>query len=142
MGLIARALEAAGIVTTGVSAARDITVAARMPRSVFVDFPHGHTTGKVGDAALTAEIVAAALALTASDEPEQLIDLPYRWSDTDEWKDDVFLPRRDSGGGEAEMVDDRTPRHESPQYQLDTDADAAAATHADQECLVCAGLDY
>ncbi len=141
MGLIARALEAAGIPTTSVSAARDITVAARVPRAVYVDFPHGHTTGKVGDPALSRSIVESALSLLADTEPEQLLDLPHQWAETDDWKDTVYLAQR-TGSGEKKMVDDRSPRVETPQYQLDTDADAAAASHEELDCLVCAGIDF
>jgi hypothetical protein len=142
VGLIARALEAAGIVTTSVSAARDITAAGRLPRAVFVDFPLGHTTGKVGAPDLTHAIVVAALELTRSDEAEQLVDLPLSWSDTDEWKDTVFRPVIDPLTGAQRPVDDRTPRHQSPQFQDDGDRVAAAATHAHLPCEVCSGVDY
>lgn len=141
MGLIARQLEAAGIVTTSVSAARDVTAAARLPRAVFVDFPHGHTTGRVGDPALTRSIVESALGLLPGTEPEQLVDLAHRWSDADDWKDSVFLPRT-ADDGEKKVIDDRVQRFDTPQYQLDTDADAAAAAHAAEQCVVCAGIDY
>lgn len=112
-----------------------------MPRSVFVDFPHGHTTGRVEDPALTRAIVTSALDLLPDDTPGQLVDLPHRWADDDAWKNSVFLPQ-DDGTGEKKMLDDRTVRHETPQYQLDTDADAAASSHEAQECLVCAGIDF
>lgn len=142
MGLIAQALEAAGIVTTSVSAARDITAAGRLPRAVFVDFPLGHTTGKVGAPDLSRAIVAAALELTRSDDAEQLVDLAFAWSDTDEWKETVFRPVTDPVTGAQQPVDDRTPRHGSPQFQYADDRHAAAATHADLPCEVCSGVDY
>ena len=123
------------------SAARDITVAARVPRAVFVDFPHGHTTGRLGDPGLTVDIVRSALGLLASAEPEQVVDLGYHWADDDSWKDSVYLARVDESG-DVRMRDDRSPRVDTPQYQLDTDADAAAASHAGEECLVCAGIDF
>jgi len=44
--------------------------------------------------------------------------------------------------GEAEANDDRNHRHDTPQYQTKADAAAAAASHAGEQCLVCAGIDY
>jgi hypothetical protein len=142
VGLIARELEAAGIVTTSVSAARDITAAARMPRAVFVDFPLGHTTGKVAEPELTLAIVRSALELTVSERSEQLVDLPFSWAATDNWKDGVFTAVTDSTTGEATYVDDRTERLTDPQFQAPLDADAASVTHDGLECAVCAGIDF
>lgn len=140
MSLIARALEEAGIATTSVSAARDITVAARPARAVFVDFPHGHTTGRLGDPSVSDHIVRAALDLLSINEPDTMVDLDLAWADTDDWKDEVFMPISDDGG-EARMIDDRTERHESPQYQSAADEGAAAESHQNEDCLVCVGID-
>ena len=140
MGLIARALEAEGIVTTSISAARDITVAGRLPRAVFVDYPHGHTAGRLEDSVAGRTILEAAFGLLSNNHPEQLVDLDLRWAETDVWKDDVFMPQTDSSG-EAGMIDDRTERHESPQYQSESDAGAARESHDGHDCLVCVGID-
>ena len=82
----------------------------------------------------------------------------------DDWKKKVFAPigaeidaeweaaanssqanpnQKQSGSYE----DDRTPRHDTPQYQTQLDADEAAQQHAGlvengEQCLVCAGIDY
>jgi len=142
VSLIARALEEAGIPTTSVSAARDITAAARPARAAFVDFPHGHTTGRLGNPLVGEQIVRAALDLLTVNEPDTLVDLDLVWADTDDWKNDVFMPvSDDSGSGEAQMVDDRTERHESPQYQSDDDEGSALEAHEGQQCLVCVGID-
>ena len=73
MGLIAHQLEEAGISTTSISTAKDITEAVRMPRSVFLDFPQGYTTGKVGDKDLAEDIVRAALDLLDAANTETLV---------------------------------------------------------------------
>lgn len=139
--LIARQLEAAGISTVTLTSARDITEAGNPPRAVFVDFPLGHTAGRVGEPALNRAIVSAALDTLSSDEPGSIIDLPHHWAETDDWKDDVM--RVDvSSSGEKTTEDDRVTRHDTPQYQTEADAEAAAATHRDQPCLVCRGIDY
>jgi hypothetical protein len=130
------------MVTTSVSAARDITEAARLPRAVFVDFPLGHTTGKPGDAEVTIEIVRSALDLTSISEREQLVDLPLRWAQSDDWKDSAFGPKLDPDTGEMLYADDRTERLGSPQFQSADDEAVAVSTHRRRECEVCAGIDY
>ena len=141
VSLIARALEEAGIATTSVSAARDITAAARPARAVFVDFPHGHTTGRLGDPSVGDHIVRAALDLLSINQADTLVDLDLVWADTDDWKNEVFMPVSDDSGGEARMVDGRSERYESPQYQSVADEGAAAESHQGEECLVCVGID-
>lgn len=141
MGLISRALEEAGIATTSVSSARDITAAARPSRAAFVDFPHGHTVGRLGDPLVGEQIVRAALRLLHDAATETLIDLPLHWDDTDSWKDAVFAVREESDGT-LQTTDNRVERWDNPQYERDTDADAAAARHDGESCLVCIGIDF
>lgn len=142
VGLIARELEAAGIPTTSVATTRDITRAVRPPRAAFVDFPTGNTTGKVGQPQLTRSIVTSALDLLSITEGEVIRDLDHRWSDNDDWKDEVFRPKADKSGGGAKMIDDRVERFTTPQYQTDDDARAAIASHDGEDCLVCVGIDF
>ena len=142
VGLIARELEASGVATVTLSSARDITVAGRVPRAVFIDFPLGHTAGRVGEPDLARSIVTAALELVPDAEPEQLVDLWHRWAETDDWKNDVFLPETDPVTGEERTADQRTERLADPQYQSDADENAAAETHDGQTCLVCEGIDF
>ncbi|MEM7286696.1 MAG: hypothetical protein AAF480_10130 [Actinomycetota bacterium] len=141
MGLIARQLEAAGIPTVSLTSARDITAAANPPRAVFLDYPLGHTSGRVGEPELNRRIVTAALEALALDEPGVIVDLPHVWADTDDWKDGVMQVRT-SSSGETSTEDDRVARHDTPQYQTDDDAAAAATSHDGEDCLVCAGIDY
>ena len=123
------------------SSARDITEAVNPPRAVFVDYPLGHTAGRVGEPALNRAIVAAALHALSDDTPGRITDLAHRWADTDDWKDRV-MQVSESSSGEKRADDDRVGRHATPQYQTDEDAVAATHAHEDHECLVCAGIDY
>ena len=153
MGLIARAIEETGIATLSMSSARDITRAVNPPRSSFLDYPLGHTSGRPGQTEHNVAIVRQALAGFASlTEPGSMIHQPFHWSEDDHWKDKVFMPvdksadqsvdepaDKEGGGGYG---DDRIQRFPTPQFQTEHDAEAAAASHEDEECLVCAGIDF
>jgi hypothetical protein len=121
VGLIARALEAAGIATLCMSSALDITRHVNPPRAAFLDYPLGHTTGKPSDPALQRAILVEALdAFESLRQPGSIKLLPFRWSDDDDWK------RTALAGG-----DDRQPRYDTPQYQNEEDRRQAEA------CAVC-----
>ncbi len=127
------------------SSARDITRSARPTRSVYLDYPLGHTAGRPNQRELNASIMRDTLsAFESLTEPEAMAHLDYRWSDNDDWKDKVFAPVEpsESAGESSEYDDDRVARHETPQYQNEDDHAAAARTHDSEECLVCAGIDY
>jgi len=85
VGLIARIVEEGGIPTISASSARDITESVKPPRSVFVNFPLGHTTGKPFDRELQMKIIKDAFdALKSIKEPGTIIDLPYQWEQGDD----------------------------------------------------------
>ena len=94
MGLVARAIEEAGIPTLCMSSALDITRAVKPPRSVFVNFPLGHQTGKPHDPALQRNILMDAFrAAEAMTGPGAVTRLPYAWDDTgDAWEDLEYRP--------------------------------------------------
>ena len=94
MGLIARAAESAGIVTLAMTSALDITQAVKPPRSVFVDFPLGHQTGKPNQPELQRNIVRDAFdALPGMATPGEIVTLPYVWDTADDsWEDEVYRP--------------------------------------------------
>ncbi len=142
VGLIAHQLEYAGIPTVSISTARDITSAARTPRASFLDFPLGHTTGKTNDFSLAHSIVSQSLTLLERTTGIALEDLPHRWSETDNWKDDVFPAGGPRKIDEQDVIDDRLERWEEPQYQSEGDIEAAIRTHQGMECLICSGVDY
>ncbi len=80
MGLIARAIEEAGIPTVSMSSALDLTTLVKPPRTYFVNYPLGHTTGKPFDRQNQMEIIKTALS-GAKDisEPATIVQLPYQW---------------------------------------------------------------
>ena len=108
---------------------------------MFLDYPLGRTAGRAGQAELNRTIMIETLAAFETiDGPGTIVDLPHRWSDSDDWKDGVMRP---SGPGRGEdWVDDRVERHADPQYQEAADEREAAVTHSGRECLVCAGIDF
>ncbi|WP_419865248.1 hypothetical protein [Candidatus Poriferisodalis sp.] len=141
------------------TSARDITRAAWPPRSVYLDYPLGHTSGKPHEPELNLQILRDTFAAFEHlGVPGSMAHLPYRWSETDRWKDKVFAPstkaadlpecatpggdgaQQDATGGDYE--DDRVERHPTPQHQTEDDAAAARLSHDGEDCLVCAGIDY
>lgn len=80
MGLIARGLEAAGIPTVSLTAARDVTASVRPPRAVYVHTPLGWQIGMPGDVqGQRARLTAVLRAGTAIDEPGQIVDIDPRY---------------------------------------------------------------
>ena len=94
VGLIARAVEAAGIPTIAMTSALDITQAVKPPRSVFVNFPLGHQTGKPYEPELQRSIVMDAFrALETISTPGEIVTLPYVWDEGDDsWEDGEYRP--------------------------------------------------
>ena len=131
MGLIARAVEAMGVPTLCMTSAWSITASVNPPRSVFLDFPLGHTAGRPDRPQEQREIMHDALrAFEAIDEPGTIVPLPYAWGEG--W-------RRASGprGG-----DQRTTREATPQYQHEGDRAAAVERFGQSlACERCAGVD-
>lgn len=128
MGLVARELERRGIATVCLSSALSITASVNPPRAVFVDYPLGHTAGKRGDTAGQRQIMLDALAaLEQIRTPGDIRRLPYRWADSDDWKEAVMQPRPGSSDSHR---DDRVARHAEPQYQYPEDEAAARAAGA------------
>lgn len=156
VGLIARALEAAGLPTVCLTSAWSITAAVNPPRAAFVDYPLGHTAGKAFDPEGQRRVVRGALdVLVAAKEPGTIVDLGERWG-SDEWRAHPLTGGRagagregasgaggggaggDAGGG----GDGRTPRLDTPQYQNEEDARLAAdRLGEDVACRACAVFD-
>lgn len=131
VGLIAREIERRGIATVSLSSAYSITRAAFAPRAVYLDFPLGRTAGKAGDAVMQRDIVRAALArLRDAEAPGEIVELPYRWAESEDWKDRVMRPQATDDS--TAHRDDRSARLGTPQYQ--TEEDEALA---DPECPTC-----
>lgn len=136
MGLIAREIESQGIPTLSLSSALSITQSVNPPRTVFLDFPLGHTAGKALDEDLQDRIFEAALsAFETMETPGSVQRLPFHWADDDAWKDSVMRPQvaestADGGdrGDGGEHRDDRSERSAEPQYQLEKDRMAAESS--------------
>ena len=63
------------------SSAYDLTSLVKPPRTFFVNYPLGHTTGKPFDRQNQTEIIKAALSGAAGiTEAGTIVDLPYEWS--------------------------------------------------------------
>lgn len=134
VGLIARAVEAAGIPTLCLTSAWSITRSVWPPRAAFVDLPLGHTSGRPGDRDGQRRLVRNALAAFESiTVPGTIVDLGESWGD-DAWRADPM------GGGKG--GDSRSERLPSPQYQNDDDARRAAERLGeDVACQACAVFD-
>jgi hypothetical protein len=87
VSLAARHLEANGIPTVIMGAAKDIVEHCGVPRFLFSDFPLGNSAGKPHDAesqALTLEL--ALRVLESAPSPRTTVQSPQRWSDNASWK--------------------------------------------------------
>ena len=76
------------------TSALDITEAVKPPRSVFVNFPLGHQTGKPHQPELQRSILRDAFhALETITDPGAIVTLPYTWDDKgDGWEDLEYRP--------------------------------------------------
>ncbi len=117
VGLIARHLEAIGIPTLCMGSALDIMEAANPPRAVFTDYPLGHTTGMPGDPEDHYEITRIGLeAFESIQQPGTILRLDREWTLDPNWKADTL---------DGTKGDERSPRDETPRYQLEEDRIAA-----------------
>ncbi len=108
------------------TSAQDITRAVNPPRAAFLDFPLGHTTGKPHEPDLQHNILVEALSsFETMTAPGSVKELPFLWSEDEEWKAKAFAEG-----------DDRTPRHDSPQYQNEEDR-RRAEQGSPPPCPVC-----
>jgi hypothetical protein len=86
VSLVARHLEANGIPTVILGAARDIVEQCGVPRFLFTDFPLGNPCGKPGDAAMQRAIVELGLELLETARwPRTTVQSPFTWGD-DAWR--------------------------------------------------------
>ena len=87
--LLARYLEAAGISTVVMGAAKDIVEYCGVPRFLFSDFPLGNAAAKPNDvASQDLNFQLALRLLEAAPAPRTTVQSPLRWSDDSSWKMD------------------------------------------------------
>ena len=80
MGLLAREIEAKGVTTVALALVREVAVAARAPRFLYVRWPFGHALGEPGNVAQQRTVLHDMLTMAAiAPRPGLVVDLPYRW---------------------------------------------------------------
>ena len=80
MGLVQRAIEAAGVPTVGITLQKEITLKVRPPRALYLRYPFGHPMGEAGAVAQQRTILLDALrALETVSTPGQIVEPGYRW---------------------------------------------------------------
>ncbi len=80
MGLVQRAIEAAGIPTIGITLQKEITRRVRPPRALYLRYPFGHPMGEAFAAAQQRTILVDALrALETASVPGAIVEPGYRW---------------------------------------------------------------
>ena len=85
--LLARYLEAAGISTVVMGAAKDIVEYCGVPRLLFSDFPLGNAAAKPNDvASQDLNFQLALRLLETAPAPRTTVQSPLRWSDDSAWK--------------------------------------------------------
>ena len=95
MALTARALEAGGIPTVVMGAARDIIETCGVPRFVFSDFPLGNAAALPFDAASRDSTLDLALSLLEhAFAPRTTVQNPLRWSGPPGWRLDYMNVER------------------------------------------------
>lgn len=92
MGLIQRAIEAAGIPTVSISILRDVTEKVKPPRALCLRWPFGHPLGEPGNVAQQFTVLHEAFRFLYTAVPGELRDLPYRWR-----RDTYAIPAEWSG---------------------------------------------
>ena len=87
MSLVSRHLEANGIPTVIMGAAKDIVEHCGVPRLLFSDFPLGNSAGRPHDTESQAQTLELALrVLETAPGPRTTVQSPQRWSDDASWK--------------------------------------------------------
>jgi D-proline reductase (dithiol) PrdB len=91
MALVARLLEAAGVSTVVMGAAKDIVELAGVPRFLFSDFPLGNAAGRPHDvASQDATLELALRVLESAPAPRTTVQNPLRWSGPRDWRLDYM----------------------------------------------------
>ena len=99
--VVARALEARGLPTLGMSVLLEAAEEVKPPRTCFLDFPLGCPAGKPQEAVQQREILRNALKLAPEfdGQPWHIKTLPFRWSEDGSraWEEEVSDLYRNGG---------------------------------------------
>jgi hypothetical protein len=79
VGLVQRAVEAAGIPTVGVTLNRTVTARVRPPRAVFLRYPFGHPMGEPFAVAQQTAILENLLQTLETAGPGTIVEPGYIW---------------------------------------------------------------
>jgi len=80
VGLLAREIEARNVTTVALALVKDVAVAARAPRFLYLHWPFGHAFGEPGNVAQQRTVLHDMLSMAISaPRPGLVIELPYRW---------------------------------------------------------------
>ena len=80
MGLLAREIEARGVTTVSLALVKEVAVAARTPRFLYLHWPFGHALGEPGNVAQQRTVLHDILSMAIrAPRPGLVVDLPYRW---------------------------------------------------------------
>jgi len=104
--------------------AQDILPAGRPPRTLFVDYPLGHSAGKPFDKSDQYIVVSQALKHFESIKVAgSLVEIPAAWTGGDDWKHAAT----DSARGDTRQARDTTPRYQFEADRLLAENGAAGA---------------
>jgi len=129
VGLVARALEAAGVPTLCLTSAYSITESVNPPRAAFSDLPLGHTVGRPHEPEFQRDLLRRAFrAAEAMDEPGTIAPTGVAWDANGSWKRRATPTGVETEAAESESgarSDTRNERVDIPQYQYESDRLAA-----------------
>ncbi len=126
MGLVARALEAAGVSTLCLTSAYSITASVNPPRAAFSDMPLGHTVGRPHEPEFQRDLLRRAFrAAEAMDEPGTIAPTGVTWDANGSWKRRATPTGVETESESGARSDTRNERVDIPQYQYESDRLAA-----------------
>jgi hypothetical protein len=129
VGLVARALEAAGVPTLCLTSAYSITASVNPPRAAFSDLPLGHTVGRPHEPEFQRDLLRRAFrAAEAMDEPGTIAPTGVAWDVNGSWKRRATPTGVETEAAESKSgarSDTRNERVDIPQYQYESDRLAA-----------------
>jgi len=80
VGLLAREIEACGVTTIALALVRELAVAVKAPRMLYLHWPFGHALGEPGNRLQQLTILHDAFSMAQSaPRPGLVVDLPYQW---------------------------------------------------------------
>jgi hypothetical protein len=102
VGLLAREIEACGVTTVALALVRELAIAVKAPRMLFLHWPFGHALGEPGNRLQQLTVLHDAFSMAqAAPRPGLVVDLPYQWRrhqymPIDDW---TVMNLRLKGGG-------------------------------------------